>query len=159
MIKSFKIVSVIIALCLGSVALCLFAAPKTGPAQETSFVSEKKCKKCHIKQHKTWRATKHAKTFECLDAEHQKDPKCLKCHTSGFEMGGFVSVEESGHLLNVQCEQCHGPGSTHFDLMSQLKKDKVEKEEYPKEKKIDRTPTGCTKCHNPHVKHEHVKKK
>ncbi len=148
-----RIVSGVLIFAFGVVAIGLFAAPKAGPA-ESPYVGEKKCKKCHIKQHKTWRDTKHAKAFTYLDAEAQKDPECIKCHTTGFGKGGFVSAEASGHLQNVQCEQCHGTGADHTTLMNKLKKDKVEKTEYPKEKNINRKPSGCSDCHNPHKKHK-----
>jgi len=149
---------ILVIVCAATAALGVFASHDESSIEAT-FVGEKKCKKCHIKQHKTWRDTGHATAFDCLEGEDQNDPKCVKCHTTGYDMGGFASVEESGHLLNVQCEQCHGPGSIHTELMSKLKKEKVEKDKYPKEKQINRIPTGCTKCHNPHIKHAPVEKK
>ena len=82
----------------------------TGPKPGPEYLGEKKCKKCHIKEHKTWAETKHANAFECLTDKYKKDEECLKCHTTGMGEGGFVSVEETPELLGIQCEQCHGPG-------------------------------------------------
>jgi hypothetical protein len=155
MTKFTRLVTLFLVACIGFLVLGLVATPGAAPA----FVGEKKCKKCHIKDHKTWRDTKHAKAFEYLDAEQQKDAECIKCHTTGYGMGGFTSVDATPELLNVQCEQCHGAGGNHIPLMDQLKKDKVDKSEYPADKKIDKTPSGCTQCHNPHKKHAPVDKK
>ena len=135
-------------------AFTLTAQPGAAPAP--SYVGAKKCKKCHIKQYKTWDSTKHAKAFSMLSEKYQKNDECLLCHTTGFGKGGFTAVGKTDDLLNVQCEQCHGAGSDHLDFMTQLKKDKVDKEKYPAEKKIDRKPSDCTQCHNPHKKHAKV---
>ena len=132
----------------------LVASPGAPPAP--AWVGMKKCKKCHIKQYKTWADTKHAKAFEVLKEKYQKDAECLKCHTTGMGQGGFVSAEETPQFEGVQCEQCHGPGGDHIPLMTKLKKDKTPKDQYPKDKHINRTPSGCTRCHNPHKKHKPV---
>ena len=161
MSKLTRSVSFFLVACVGLLVLGLVAAPNPGtaPVPGPEYLGEKKCKKCHIKDHKTWADTKHAEAFSYLNAEQQKDPECVKCHTTGYGKGGFVSVAESEDLQNVQCEQCHGPGGEHVPLMDQLKKDKVDKAEYPADKKINKTPTGCTQCHNPHKKHAPVEKK
>ena len=154
--KPSKIALLVPALGLCLCALALVAAPADeGPA----FLGYKACKKCHIKQYKTWAETKHAKAFECLQGEDLKKPECLKCHTTGFGKGGFVDAEKTPKLVNVQCEQCHGSGAEHVPLMTKLRKDKVAKDQYPKDKHVNRTPTGCTQCHNPHKKHAKIEKK
>jgi len=104
-----------------------------GPA---NFVGVDKCKACHSNvkiggaQYKVWEATKMAKAMETLkpgaaaDAktkakldpqkDYTTDPKCLKCHTTGYgQPGGFVSPEKTPQLKNAGCEVCHGPGSEH----------------------------------------------
>jgi Zn finger protein HypA/HybF involved in hydrogenase expression len=106
-------------------------------AGEPSYVGAKGCKMCHIKQFKSWEATKMAQSFEVLkpgvkaeekklagldaQADYTADPECLPCHTTGYgEPGGFVSLAETPELAGVQCESCHGPGERYLadDMMS-----------------------------------------
>ena len=103
------------------------------------YISAKKCKKCHLKQYKSWKKTKMAASFENLkpgvnadakkkagldpDKDYTADPDCLKCHTTGYgRPGGFVSLEKTPDLINVQCETCHGPGSKYSRIMKKNKK-------------------------------------
>ena len=89
------------------------------------YVGEKSCKKCHLKQHRGWKKMAHAKAWEQLPAKYhdpaQKDDEgrsCISCHVTGFGKGdldGFVDAEKSAHLMGVQCEACHGPGSKHIE--------------------------------------------
>lgn len=153
--KWSKIIASLFLVAFFTLTVYLMAAPNT----EIAYMGESKCRKCHIKDSKTWKETNHSKAFDYLNAEQQKDPECVKCHTTGYGKGGFTTIDETPKLTNVQCEQCHGPGGAHVPMMEQLKKDKVDKAEYPEDKKINNTPTGCTECHNPHKKHAPVDKK
>jgi len=59
------------------------------------YVGSSKCRLCHLKQFKTWKATKHASNFEALIGAERSDPDCVRCHVTGFgRTGGFVSEEE-----------------------------------------------------------------
>jgi len=74
------------------------------------------CRRCHIKQYRSWEATPHAKALEALPEESQSDPACLKCHTTGYgEASGYTSVADTPNLANVTCEACHGAGSDYKD--------------------------------------------
>ena len=75
MSKLTRFVSFFLVAGVGFIVLGLVATPSAAP----EFMGEKKCKKCHIKDHKTWADTKHAEAFSYLDAEQQKDPECVKC--------------------------------------------------------------------------------
>ena len=140
-----------------------------------SYVGTKKCKTCHMKQHKTWKTTKMARTFEVLkpgvraDAkvrlkfdpkkDYTKDPKCLECHTTGFGMPGGYKIPEPGDSkaarrakenAGTTCEACHGPGSKYLAIH---KKAMTEKRKYTLgelyqagQYKID--VKSCTTCHN-----------
>ncbi|MGR3178077.1 MAG: multiheme c-type cytochrome [Candidatus Anammoxibacter sp.] len=107
------------------------------------FVGTAGCKKCHDREVKEWRESKHGKAFERLQLpkskkekkkrkrlfsklnkklkekldpkkDYSNDKKCLPCHTVGYEKkGGFKSIEETPELKNVGCENCHGPGSIY----------------------------------------------
>jgi len=139
------------------------------PTEGAHYVGEAKCKKCHFKEHRSWKGNedyKHYVAFENMKAHlksvDQKDSHgrlCVSCHTTGArhpDRGGFQSVEESGHLLGVQCESCHGPGSNHIEAGQKLK-DEKRKEFKPGEKPYNITNiSACADCHNPHVKHDEI---
>ena len=94
------------------------------------YVGTKNCKKCHIKQYKSWVETKMSKAYDLLkpgerseakkkvglnpEKDYTKDAECLPCHTTGYgKPGGFVSIEETPQLVGVSCEMCHGAGSEY----------------------------------------------
>lgn len=100
-------------------------------SQEYSFVGTKGCKKCHIKQYKSWAETKMAKAYDILkpgeraeakkkadldpEKDYTQDAECLPCHTTGYgKPGGFVSLEKTPELVGVSCEMCHGAGSEYI---------------------------------------------
>ena len=79
------------------------------------YIGEAACKSCHTKAYKVWVNSKHAGAYEVLKSVNRAyDPDCISCHTVGFkEFGGFADPVVTSHLLNVQCESCHGPGRGH----------------------------------------------
>ncbi|HEY5604520.1 MAG TPA: multiheme c-type cytochrome [Gammaproteobacteria bacterium] len=82
---------------------------------ESPFVGEEQCKTCHAPQHKIWQESEHAIAFEDLESVKKSfDPECIQCHVVGFDKaGGFVDINITPHLMNVQCENCHGAGKDH----------------------------------------------
>ena len=130
----------------GLVAGILAAYAAEAPA-DAEFVGSSKCRLCHLKEFKTWKATKHASNFETLIGDERTDPDCVACHSTGYgKPGGFISEEETPKLVNVGCESCHGAGSAHVDAA----KNAPESGEW--DTKTDKKPrTVCTNCHNPHV--------
>jgi hypothetical protein len=128
-----------------------FFLPATGSVsgedEKIEFIGATKCKMCHNlaktgKFFDDWMNNKHAKAFDLLKGDEQKDPKCQKCHTTGFgEPGGFQKFDDeaSMKMVNVQCEMCHGPGGLH----SKSKKDNVIPHAWEPVKET------CEKCHNP----------
>lgn len=130
------------------------------PTAGSTYVGSDACKKCHFKQHKTWKAMKHAAAWEGLPEKYhdpaQVDDKgraCVSCHVTGYgeaDRGGYVDPETSAHLLGVGCEACHGPGSGHVELGKVMLKEK-RKEFAPGESSLTILhPTNCAGCHNPH---------
>ncbi len=105
------------------------------------YVGVKKCKACHFKQYKSWDQTKMASSFENLKPgvngeakkkagldpgkDYTRDASCVRCHTTGYGKGGFVSLEQTPDLINVQCESCHGPGSEYRVIMKENKEFKL----------------------------------
>ena len=102
--------------CLAAISLLFFSL---GAQAETlgDFAGVKACIKCHENIVKGWQLTPHGRAFEDLKEqgeEKQSIPGCVKCHVVGFdEDGGFVDMNLTPELKDVQCECCHGPGQKH----------------------------------------------
>ncbi len=88
---------------------------------KSPFIGEKGCKSCHSQAHKIFKGTRHSKAFSTLERVNKAfDPECITCHSVGFNKpGGFVDVESTKHLKNVQCESCHGAGRAHAESAGQ----------------------------------------
>jgi hypothetical protein len=104
---------------------------------DLKYTGSKSCKPCHGNAYKIWSGSSHAKAFSTLEqAGSQYDPECVVCHVIGFDYeSGFISQQETGHLINVGCENCHGPGSEHI-----LTGDKT---------KLAGPKSTCLDCHTP----------
>jgi hypothetical protein len=136
-------------------------------AGDRSFVGTKKCKGCHLKEWKSWSATRMAGTFEVLEAgerakeklaagldpkkDYTKDKACLPCHVTGYgKPGGFVDLETTPDLAGVGCEMCHGPGGTYTGEGHMTLKNK----EYKRADLVklglvgEITEAECRGCHN-----------
>ena len=131
------------------------------PSEGANYVGEKSCKKCHIKLHRSWKKMKHFAAWTDLPEKYygEKDEKgrsCVSCHVTGYgqaDRGGFADIEKSAHLLGVQCEACHGPGSKHIEAASAIMKEKRKKFNAGEKKFIEPKPKSCVDCHNPHFSH------
>lgn len=117
----------------GAAVLYAVALLATRPAAEADeagplYVGSVACRACHEEQFDAWAKSPMARAFDLLapgreqkvevgldpTVDHRSDPKCLRCHTVGFEEpGGYrhgqdvVTALKSG-LLGVGCESCHG---------------------------------------------------
>jgi len=117
-----------------SSGLMVFAAvlamSQAGWAADHAYVGSNKCRKCHMKEFKSWQESAMAKSFELLkpgvraeqktaakldpQKDYTQDAKCLPCHTTGYgKPGGFVDMKKTPDLAGVGCETCHGPGGTY----------------------------------------------
>ncbi len=119
------------------IAAAVTLAVATASWAEPAYVGAKTCKKCHIKQYKSWQETRMANAFELLkpgeraeakqkagldpDKDYTTDEKCLGCHVTGYKKpGGYGSgaspdgdksaEEVNERMRGVGCEMCHGPG-------------------------------------------------
>ena len=110
--------------------------------EEPYYVGMEKCKECHPEHVKTYSDWKYSKNFRILELrEMEDDARCLPCHTTGYgKPGGFVSVEETPYMKNIQCEACHGPASLH------VKAPTVEEHQRTLSIPIN----ICTTCHRQH---------
>lgn len=120
-------------------------AEKAKEEEEPRYVGMEKCKECHPEDVKTYSEWKYSRNFRILEMRGKEhDPKCVPCHTTGYgQPGGFVSVEETPHMKNVQCESCHGPASLH------VKAPTVEEHQ----RTLSVPKNVCTICHR---QHEHM---
>ena len=80
------------------------------------------CEICHPDKAEGWKTTPHAHAFETLKTqgeEKQQNPGCIECHVVAYEKdGGFIDMDLTPELKDVQCESCHGPGKQHTETMS-----------------------------------------
>jgi len=107
-----------------------------------TYVGAEKCGECHTKALEKWKSTPHADAYESIvwgrnDIPRTHDPECLSCHVTGwnpqliFRYDSGFQIEELATdsedlfalLKGNQCENCHGPGSRHVEL---IEEDKVE---------------------------------
>ncbi|MCX6600932.1 MAG: multiheme c-type cytochrome, partial [bacterium] len=138
-----------------ALALAQDQPAKPAEAKKPTYVGSKACKICHSGDKKgrmwdIWQESKHAKSLAALDSAkgENKDPKCLKCHTTGHGAGGYgaegmeaLAVAEG--LGAVGCEACHGPGSAYKSLQVMKNRESAIAAGLviPKE-------ATCTGCHN-----------
>lgn len=150
-----------------AVFLLIDSSAEEAKEAEHAFVGSNKCKKCHIKQYKSWAETKMANAFELLkpgghveakkaagldpEKDYTTDETCLPCHTTGYgKAGGFVDVEKTPHLAGVGCEMCHGPGGTYLEEQYMSTKNKhYKKADVVAVGLVDKVASEqCIVCHN-----------
>ena len=115
--------------------------------EQAVYVGWGKCEPCHAALVEAYGGFKRSRNFRILEMRRRDhDQQCLPCHTTGYgEPGGFVSVEKTPHLTNVQCETCHGPASLHINATT--------REEKKNTLSIPRN--LCTRCHTQHGHREY----
>jgi len=93
--------------------------PKRPHPSGQSFVGSQACSPCHPSEFKTWSETAHARAWATLVGNrHDVDPDCVPCHVVGFGFEeGFLSEAATAGLVNVGCENCHGPRSQHVTTL------------------------------------------
>jgi len=87
------------------------------------YVGNSKCRLCHRKFFIGRKKDPHDYAMDSLIASgYEENPRCLTCHSTGYGVDtGFVSMERTPRLANVQCEGCHGPGNVHIRLAKEKK--------------------------------------
>lgn len=110
--------------------------PPLAPGQ-ASYVGVDVCLMCHEEARAFWKADKHERAWETLEADGKTfDLECVSCHATGYGQAGGSILGEMRGLVDVQCEQCHGPGSLHAeDGDASLIRREVKA-------------STCTKCHS-----------
>jgi len=159
-----------ILLSAGLVGVLALAAGVTGqePAAAgdntigSTYIGGKSCKKCHIKQDRSWKKMKHANAWDNLPEKYrdpaQKDDfgrQCISCHTTGFgKEGGFKDAATTEDMVAVQCEACHGPGSKHKEAGQKVLDEKRKSFNEGEPTFINKKVIVCSNCHNPHLSYK-----
>jgi len=137
------------------------------------FVGVNDCAECHTKAHAKWKESRHSHAFESLIKGRENyqgewisrihDPECLVCHTTGWSQthysrfeSGYLSEQATPHMLNQQCENCHGPGSHHSDLEWKYQEDRktvkfedlVEARREVQLTEVKAVKSVCIRCHD-----------
>ncbi|MEE9384740.1 MAG: multiheme c-type cytochrome [Nannocystaceae bacterium] len=117
-------------------------APDPAPGQP-SYAGTEACSNCHDEAETFWADTRHASAYATLvKANKQYDLSCVGCHVTGFREPGGAEVVENEGLRDVQCEQCHGPGSLHAD-------DPVDSKDRAWKINLHAPAELCLSCHTP----------
>jgi len=134
----------------------------SGIPADATYTGAASCKKCHFRLHQGQEHVRHVDAFELLSADDldqvdEHGRACISCHVTGWDQpGGFTSPAASPHLLGVQCEACHGPGSAHIELGKRMLKQRRKEFEPGEDPLIDLQTTACSGCHTPHLAHPTV---
>ena len=101
---------------LQSVSHRLFASEPFEQDDKNSYIGSQACQECHQKEFNQWSHSSHATAFNTLrTVGREYYPECVTCHVtgSGYETGYQIGNSKRGHLVDVGCETCHGPGRQH----------------------------------------------
>lgn len=80
----------------------------------TGYVTSATCSQCHLGQSMKWLNSAHAHAIDpLLPRVVEFEASCLDCHASSPKSSSSNNKLDVTRLQNVQCEQCHGPGSDH----------------------------------------------
>ncbi len=94
-----------------------------------SYVGNSKCRLCHRNFFLGRKNDPHDHAMENLIASgDDKNSRCLMCHSTGHGTpSGFIDMEKTPRLANVQCEGCHGPGNVHVALAKDKNKNEAKR--------------------------------
>jgi hypothetical protein len=113
--------------------------PATPEKGQASYIGVDACTDCHDDARKVWDKTPHATAYPTLQKDFKEfNLDCVSCHVTGYDKPGGSTVTHVEKLQNVQCENCHGPGSLHA-------KDPAKKDLIVAKPKADM----CLSCHHP----------
>ena len=94
----------------------LFSSEPFEQDNKNSYIGSQACQECHQKEFSQWSHSSHATAFNTLrTVGREYYPECATCHVtgSGYETGYQIGNPKRGHLVDVGCETCHGPGKQH----------------------------------------------
>lgn len=91
------------------------ARPEPGSSNTagSTYVTSAACNQCHAAQYVKWANSAHAHATDPLPPRSAEfEASCLGCHATGSGPGAADPLKFA-LFQGVQCEQCHGPGSSH----------------------------------------------
>jgi len=94
----------------------LFSFQQEEQDETNRYIGSQACQACHQKEFTQWSHSSHATAFHTLrTVGREYYPECVTCHVtgSGYESGYQIGNADRGHLVDVGCETCHGPGKQH----------------------------------------------
>jgi hypothetical protein len=111
-----------------------------GSSENSTYVTSAACSQCHTAQYIKWANSAHAHATDPLPPRSEEfEMTCLECHATGYKPAIANSTPAFVGFQNVQCEQCHGPGSKHaakpakgYGRVADMK-------------------IACAGCHNPEI--------
>ncbi|MCU0958777.1 MAG: cytochrome C554 [Pirellulaceae bacterium] len=135
------------------------------------FIGSAACADCHDNAWRVWKdgidghRPKHAHAYATLQKPPKRaniarnfDPECLSCHVVGWNpqkyfpyRSGYVSAESTPDLINVGCENCHGPGKQHTDAENgdvELSDEEIEALRQELVLKLEDAEQKCLECHD-----------
>ena len=78
------------------------------------YVASVACSQCHTAQYMKWANSAHSHATDPLPPRAAEfELTCLGCHATGSGSANLNDQQTFAVFQNVQCEQCHGPGSNH----------------------------------------------
>ena len=94
----------------------LFSSEPFEQDNKNSYIGSQACQECHQKEFTQWSHSSHAVAFNTLrTVGREYYPECVTCHVTGlgYDSGYQIGNPGRGHLVDVGCETCHGPGKQH----------------------------------------------
>jgi hypothetical protein len=91
------------------------AAQQQAKGAPEHYLGGEVCARCHPTEAEQWKSSKHAQAWGSLvAAKKDTTATCIGCHVVGFNQpGGYKDQASAANMTGVQCESCHGMGSTH----------------------------------------------
>jgi hypothetical protein len=88
--------------------------PQPAAPEKAHYVGVEACSSCHPQPRDVWNHTPHSRAYATLATQFKEfNLECVGCHVTGYEQPGGSTVTHVDLLKDVQCENCHGPGSKH----------------------------------------------
>lgn len=135
------------------------------------FVGSATCGDCHPKAYQIWKVglpghpAPHSRAYQTLLAPPKRanvprnfDPECLSCHVVGWNPqqyypyeSGYLSLEKTPNLINVGCEDCHGPGARHSAAENgdiDVSDEELKKLQKAMALPLDKAEQKCLECHD-----------